>query len=146
MEYLNARFNKSRITVRCILLMAFSIHVLIAQVVLPKFNHGQDFLFFSTWSLFSGGPRQSIHDLTWDDGNTYFFKDHRSGKLFSKVKIHTLFYLLGSKKFNRIEKDYLPKIKEYCNCDNIEVHRLSGSIYEHVILKKKLNIIDEFKL
>lgn len=146
MNHLKALFIKRQITVRSIVVITFLIHVMIAHILLPQFNHGKDFLFFSTWSLFSRGPSPSIHDLTWDEGATYFFRDHRLGGLSSKINIHTLFHLLRSKKIGRIQKDFLPRIREFCECNSVQLHNLSGSIYEHVILKKKLNISDELKL
>jgi len=125
---------------------AFLLHVLVAHVALPHLNEGKDFLFFSKWHLFGGEVRGSVFDLTWDEGQTYLFRDHRHSEKGSDLVTPTLFYLLGANNFERIRQDFLEKIRRDCQCLTVKVHQLSGSLYEHIVLKRPLSLENEFEL
>lgn len=113
-------------------------NLIMSHFVLPTYNNNKDFLFFSTWRLFSGGAREEIVDITWDGGLTYFFRDHRLMHWFSGMDKLTLLHLLQTYDFDRIRNDFLPILEDRCQCHQVEIHVLKGSFYNHIVLREPL--------
>jgi len=54
--------------------------------------------------------------------------------------INTLYYLVNNRNIDRIKKDYSQALRKFCNCQKLELITLSGSIYQHILLKEKLEL------
>ena len=137
---------KQYLSIRSLVVAAFFLQVFMAHLALPLFNGGRDFLFFAPWWMYSSGPKPMVYDLTWNNGESYFFRDHRSDPIASQIDTHTLFHLLSTKNLDRIGQDYGAKLKDLCGCDSLEVHELSGSLYKHIIQKTPLAASNKFPL
>lgn len=124
----------------------FLFNLVVSQILLPRFNANIDFLFFSTWRLFSGGVRENVYDLTWDEGKTYYFRDYRRTEFTKNIDTVTLMHLLQSDQLNPALQSYVSIIKSKCQCQEIEIHQLSGSLYDHIIQKKNLTAKKVIKL
>ncbi len=131
---------------KSIVLFYFLILVGISHWALPVFNDGNDMLFFSTWSLFSDKTQSSVVDITWDNGESYLLRDH--DRFFTQSKIdRTLFYqLVKDRKINDIKNQFSSLLIQYCRCGYLELQILSGSLYQHFILKEKLKVLEKTQL
>jgi hypothetical protein len=104
-----------------------------AHVFLPSVLHVGNFFVFSKWNLFAEGPYREIYDLTWDGGETFLLRDHRSQLPANRSR---LFYYLMSNRVDGIRKRFLPRLQKMCKCDSIEYVTLESSLYDFYILKK----------
>ena len=129
--------------------------LLTAFVILPNFNHSKDFFIFARWSLFNSKPRKVVYDITWDEGESFLFRDHRKKAHSLGVHTFTLFYLMMNKQYNRnwasqefgrIQKDHLENLKKVGPCEKLQVVDLKGSLYQHIILKEDLEMVESTPL
>lgn len=127
-------------------IVGFFIMVLISTVILPLANDSEDFYFFSSWNMFAFGSEKPCVDITWDNGKTFLFKDHRQKILASGVNVHALFYLTNTLDTAKIQDDYLRKIKSYCGCETVELVTLNSSLFDHFVLKKEASILRRMPL
>ncbi len=127
-----------------LLIFILSLYVATAHIFLPL-SKKKEFLFLYEWSLFVNMPRAFIYDITWDGGKTFLVRDYRGQVEGTKAlsrKWHTFFYLLINKR-EKIKK-YHSIILKFCECKNIYLVKLKGSLTDHIIYKKPLQI-EEFK-
>lgn len=112
--------------------------VIISHIVLPTFNNGKDWFLFSTWALFVTPPAPV--DISWNQGQTFLFRDHQAPAKNAGIDIHSLFFLVKSHNLKMIEELYKTDILKICHCNDLEFVELQGTLYEHIILKKHLTI------
>ena len=124
---------------RFLLLAILLIYISISHVFLPLFNKS-DFLFFFKWNMFSSMPLTSVYDITWDEGQSFLFKDHRQKAKAYGINTLTLFYFLMKADDKRIKKFFYSQLMDFCKCQKIEIFKLQGSLADHIIYKKQLKI------
>ena len=90
--------------------------------------------------MFSSMPETLTYDITWDEGQSFLFRDHRKRAISAGINLNILFYLLGKADENRIKKDFYSELTDLCQCQNLEIFKLKGSLAEHIIYKKQLKI------
>ena len=133
-----SRISLDRLLLPAILL----IYISISHIFLPVFQVGQySSLFFARWNMFSFSPYKSVRDITWDEGRSFFFRDYRKKAAYSGVLIWGI-----SNHFYRIRTIKLPKhlheqIINFCKCQSFDVVLLKGSLSEHIIYRKQLEIL-----
>lgn len=124
--------EKSLVFSMCFVFLLFS------QVLVPQLNDGKDIFVFSSWSLFSNGPSETVHDLTWDSGQTFLFRDHRTNATNSKINLTTLKYLLDSGSLETLEKDFCPSLIVLSGGAPVEIVTLKNSWSAHMFSKQEL--------
>ena len=129
---------------RFFLISILILYISISHVVLPA-TQKTDFLFFFTWNLFSFLPAESIHDITWDKGQSFLFRDHKQKAKDKDINLNTLFHFVSNKKHKKI-KYFQSKLTKLCECENIYLYQLKGTLSEHIIYKKQLKILRKKKL
>ena len=126
---------------RILLIFILSFYIVIGHIFLPMFGK-RDFFFLFRWDLYTFMPPNFVHDLTWDQGNTFLLKDHRK-----KIKKLYIFrYLVITKNLNRIRKDYKDSLLKLCQCKSIHFVSLKGFLMDHLIYKKSLEIVESTEL
>ena len=126
------------------LLIVFS-YIGVSLFILPYFQKS-DFLFFFNWKLFNLKPAHFVFDIGCGEKEDLFlFRDYSKINLdLSRKSRQALFYLI-QKKSSRI-KNYQEDIKALCQFGSPYLIKLKGSLYEHIILKKDLEVITKMKL
>lgn len=120
--------------------------VLISTLLLPALNNSKDFLLFTTWNMFSFNSQKKSVDITWDNGKSFLFRDHRVRASQQGINMHALFYLLNSNKQDKIRTSYLEKLRRYCLCEKIDIYFLQSDFFEHFILNKEPVALKKFML
>lgn len=95
--------------------------------LLPRFNRGKDFFYFSTWNMFSEDVRTQVSDITWGDGKQYLMRDHRSTFEALNLDITVLFFLIQNHEIEKVRSDYGEIIQQICQCQNYELKILKKS-------------------
>ena len=115
----------------------------VSLFILPYFQK-TDFLFFFNWRLFDLKPFHFVFDISCGEKEDLFlFRDHSKINVdLSRKFIHVLF----NPKKARIIKNYQEDIKAFCQFDSPYLIKLKGSLYEHIILKKNLEVMEKVKL
>ena len=138
-----------QIKVKKWLLAYVLIYVVVSHVAIPLFDSFKknNFLFFYDWNIFSSGPEKEVIDLTWDNGKTFFLLDHlpRADRSI-RVDFFTFYYYLDTKNMDVLRKDYIPKIKELCQCQKIEYIRFKSSYWQHYNRKEGREIVEKITL
>ena len=129
---------------RFLLIFILGLYVATAHIFLPAFNR-KEFYFLYQWSLFVNMPDKFIYALTWDEGKSFLLRD-KTEELRSVVKPYILRYLLDRKDLERIRKDYKESLLKLCECLAIYFVELKGSLSDHFIHKKELEIVESIKL
>ena len=134
-----------KISLRQILIsVILIIYISISHIILPAFNKSH-FLFFSDWVLFSFTPREYVYDISWDEGKTFLLRDHKQKVPFSFNKqdffkgnkfINSIFF----NDYKSLQEKFVLDIKTKCQCENLQFFKLKGSIADHIIYKKQLEI------
>ena len=86
-------------------------------------------------------PKIFVYDITWDGGKTFLIRDYRQKAQGTNVlarEWHTLFYLLRIK--SEKIRQYHSIILKFCECKAIYRVKLKGSLTDHIIYKKPLQI------
>ena len=130
---------------RFFLISILILYISISHIVLPA-TKKTDFLFFFTWTLFHFMPMENIHDITWDKGQSFLFRDHKQKAKDKDINLNTLFYFVISNKHAKAKKNFLSKLIKLCECENIYLYQLKGTLSEHIIYKKQLKILRKKKL
>ena len=117
----------------------------VSLFILPYFQKA-DFLFFFHWRLFDLTPSHFVFDISCGEKEDLFlFRDYSKINLdISEKPLRTLFYLMRKKA--RSIKNYQEDIKAFCQLDSPYLIKLKGSLYEHIILKKDMEVIEKMKL
>jgi hypothetical protein len=118
------------------------LYLSISHIILPVINKGQDFLFFSTWDMYSHRPSSSVVDLTWDEGATYLIRDFRNEASKSGVNIHAIFFLLNAGKFEKLREIHKQSILDFCKCEKVFIFHKDIGLYDHLIQKQSGSITD----
>lgn len=92
--------------------------------------------------MFSG-PLIETYDLSWDQGQTFLFRDYADIAPKKGVLVHPLFSLVQVKEFEKLNIYYKPQLKKICQCESVTVYRLQNSMYEHIFNKTKSNNIEK---
>ena len=121
------------------------IYIGIAHVGLPYFKRS-DFLFFYNWDLFSSQPKKIVYDITCDQSKSFLFRDLRKQAKLHNINIHVLFALVNRKNIKRISKDYKSSLKLFCHQRKPVLVKMKGSLAEHIIFKKPLEIMERIEL
>ncbi len=119
---------------RLIILVCFSF-LTISHVAIPYLNNGKDFFIFSSWRLFSSGPRESISDISWDEGQSFLYRDHRKEAKRIGINIHTLFYLLNTQKSARLQRDYCYALRTLSKGGPLKIYNMKGPLADHIFKK-----------
>ena len=131
------------ITNRPRILAILFIYILISHIFLPM-AHRRAFLFFARWDMFSYRPYHFIYDITWDEGQSFLFRDHRKSAKYSGVQVWALFYRLYPYRYpNKMDiPKYLRKqIINFCKCESFNLILLKGSLSDHIIYNKQLKTV-----
>ncbi len=121
-------------------LIIIALYTTVAHFCLPQWNDGKDFLFLSAWNLFGGGIKTQVYDITWDQGATYLVRDHQQLMSDGQIDKIRLFSALQKNQPQLIKTFHLKQIQNLCHCNDVQLATLSGSLYEHFILKKPLPV------
>lgn len=121
----------------------FCIFLMISHIFIPQWNQGEDYFIFSQWSLFSDPPRGVVTDISWDDGQTFLFRDHRGWVKRSGVNIHTLFSLLRRGAVQRLQKDYCLALMGFSKKQPIAIFRREGRLWDHLLAHKKMMTLEK---
>lgn len=140
MEISRYRNQKEIFRIRQWLFGFLAINIFFAHYVVPVYHADEDILFFGRWAMYSTGAKTKFNDITWDHRKTYLFRDHRLLARKSGINIFTLYHLLKGNDFKRIQRSFTEDVKDFCQCSELELHTLSGSIYEHMVLMKPLEV------
>lgn len=106
--------------------------LLMSFLFIPRFNHGDNFFIFYKWDIFSSSPKKIIYDITWDDGQSFLFRDHRDKAKKLGMNVPLLFYLSQTQKLQRIKKDHLKSLKKLGLCEKLLFLKLEGPLYKHI--------------
>ena len=122
------------------LLLILFFYICVSHIFLPL-SKKKDFLFFYQWALFNCLPMERVYDITWDEGKTFLFRDYSQKVKNTGINIHTLFYLLASEKgIAAINQYFYSDLASFCKCQNIKLFELKGSLSDHIIYKKQLEV------
>jgi len=98
------------------------------------------------WKMFSG-PLFETYDLSWDQGQSFLFRDYAEAAPKKGVLIHPLFSLVQVKEFEKLNTYYKSQLKKICQCESIIVYRLDNSMYEHIFGKSRpTNLVKVFEV
>ena len=114
--------------------------------VIPQFNNGRDIFLFSRWRLFADPPKKFIYDITWDEGHSFFFRDHRKSAKTKGIKIYSLFHSIQNGDPQRIKSNHLKMLKKTGSCEKLWLVKLKGPLYKHILFKEKPEKITESKI
>ncbi len=120
------------------------VYISISHIILPAFNKSH-FLFFSDWVLFSFTPLESVYDISWDGGKSFLLRDHRQKIPFSfqnqdSFKGNKFINSVLFNDYKTLKEKFVLDIKTKCQCENLQFFKLKGSIADHIIYKKQLEI------
>lgn len=118
--------------------------VLISHLMLPILNDGKDWYLFSTWKLYA--ISKPPIDISWDDGRTFLFRDHRVAARAAGINIYSLFFHLDPKNVNLIRDKYKSQILKLCNCEDLKLIQFKGTLFDHIVGKKPLAITAKQKI
>ena len=96
--------------------------------------------------MYSYMPKKYVRDITWDNGKSFLFRDHRRKAKKLGINIHELFYILNRSNYKRVRKYFYPQLTKLCQCNHINLVKLKGSLAEHIFYKKQLEITKQNKL
>ena len=128
-----------------ICILFFVVYTCIAHFVLPVFNDGKDFVFLSTWSMFSSPP-PIAYDISWDDNKQFLFFGHFEEIKKNGIKSNILYTLLSQKDVQSIVKIYKHKIKKICNCESLSLVVLKSSLPEYLFHNKEIEVTESIPL
>ena len=98
------------------------------------------------WKMFSG-PLFEAYDLSWDQGQSFLFRDYAGVAPKKGVLIHPLFSLVQFKEFEKLNIYYKPQLKKICQFESVVVYRLDISMYEHIFGKSRpTNLVKVFEV
>jgi len=98
------------------------------------------------WKMFSG-PLLETYDLSWDQGQSFLFRDYSDIAPKRGVLVHPLFSLVQVKEFEKLNTYYKPQLKKICQCESVVVYRLDNSMYEHIFGKSRpTNLVKVFEV
>lgn len=103
-----------------------------SQVLIPGFNGGRDIFLLSSWSLFSHRPTERIHELTWDGGQSFLFRDYRTEATVSKINLTTLKHLLDSWELETLKKHFCPSLLSLSGGSPVGIVSLKGTWAKHI--------------
>lgn len=129
---------------RTILIFYTIFYISISHIVLPFFDVN-NFLFFYNWNLFSvqGRENPSVYDLTWDNGDSFLYRDHRDKpEIIHRVNLKAIFSLLHSGNVEKIREEHLESLMEVCQCHEIESVKIRGTFYTYLLGKRKTEILE----
>ena len=115
----------------------------ISFIIIPHCNHGKNIFLFDRWALYAGGPKKSIYDITWDEGHSFLFRDHRKT---GAVELLNLYYMVRRKNIQGIKKDHLKSLKKLGACNRLWLVKFKGPLYKHILFKEDLKIIEKVPL
>jgi hypothetical protein len=134
--------------------LIFIIMLFISHVLLPKYNDTKDWFFFSAWKLYSSSDHKRTYDLSWDQGKTFFFRDHRDLAWKSGIDVRKAFVFFNryvgaqgghNKEVLKVQLEMqLDNLKNFCKCNKFYLYQIGISRFDHIILKKEaaINIME----
>ncbi len=129
-------FLFSRFSIWIILL----VYISISHIALPMAGKG-NFLFFFTWDLFSFMPsNKRTVDITWDNGKTFLFRDHRKTAKRAGIQLHRLYSLRRKQNTKAINHFFRARLIDLCQCQTVYLVKLKGTLAQHYIFKQQLKI------
>ena len=127
---------------RLLLYVILIIYISISHIFLPAFKTRRHFsLFFARWSMFSFPPYKSINDITWDGGRSFFFRDYRKKAIQSGVSIQSIFVRFYHIRTIKMPQYLHEQIINFCKCQRFDIVLLKGSLFDHIIYKKQLEVL-----
>lgn len=130
---------------RFLLALILFIYICVSHIFLPLAGK-KDFLFFFTWSLFDDLPPEEVYDISWDEGRTFLFRDYKAELSRMEIDTNRLFYMLKPKKKHLLIRYFYPQLARLCECKNLKLFELKGSLSDHIIYKKKLEVQKQISL
>ena len=101
-------------------ILVFVCYLSIAQIILPYFNKGEDFFFFAKWSMFSNGSKGISYDISWDEGETFLFRDYKEEAKSLGINVHIIAYLVNSAKYEKL-KNFKSSLTKIASPDKIAI-------------------------
>lgn len=121
----------------------FVIYLFMAHVVLPEFYDGKDLFVISSWDLFSFDSDVYVTDIAWNNRKSFLRRDKMNTINRYGLNPHVLSKKIERKQLNL--KD-IEGVKRMCECEDLELLTMKGQLYQHIIMKRELPIIEERKL
>lgn len=132
-------------------ILALSLLVFItafAQVIIPIFNEDRDVFFLSTWHLFSTPKAEYVYDVNCrsDDGKLiYLLRDKNQKALSIGISANFIKDYFSQQTTDAADTQrelYKKKLLIICNSE-IRLLKLQLSYFEHYVLKKNGNIVEQ---
>ncbi len=139
-DFISWRAEPSEV-IRYIQIVYVVLTLLISFFVIPHFNNGRDIFLFSDWRLFADPPQAFIYDITWDEGHSFLFRDHRKRAGAVGIKIYSLFRLTQNENIQRIKVDHLKMLRKMGSCEKLWLVKLRGPLYKHILFNENLERI-----
>ena len=126
---------------RLLLFIFILFYVSTSHIFLPALKKN-DFLFFFQWNMFTFMPLERVYDITWDEGKTFLLRDYRQKAGNVGINIRRFFPIITfNEERTAIIKAYFYKDIIYlCRCQKLKLFELKGSLSDHIIHKKPLEV------
>lgn len=117
-------------------------YFLVAFVAIPRWNKRRDFLIFNEWDLFSLEP-VNAWDLMWYKENEaiFYFRDLVVPNRASNYFIYPMVRMMNRGNVAWIRKHRKDFLLRACQCNQVFFVRMKGSLREHIIDQKELEMI-----
>jgi hypothetical protein len=86
--------------------------------------------------MYSGHQISEVTDITWDNGKTFLFRDHRLQASAANIDIFSLFHALLRTDKGVVRATFKEKLQAFCRCDSLYMVRQSNSFQAHIVQKK----------
>ena len=95
--------------------------------------------------MFSNGSKGISYDISWDEGETFLFRDYKEEAKSLGINVHIIAYLVNSAKYEKL-KNFKSSLTKIASPDKIAIFELNGELHRHVLLGEKLDIIKKIEL
>ena len=85
-------------------------------------------------------------DITWDKGENFLFRDHIKKAKFFGINVFILFSMAQKEDTKAINYFFRQQLLDLCQCQTLYFVKLKGTLAQHIIYKKQLNILYQKKL
>lgn len=96
--------------------------------------------------MFSAAPGQSNFDISWDQGSTFLFRDHRQSAKANGLNLEAILFDLNAKDLQLIQTRHKAKLLQICQCQDLELFQLGGTFFDHIVLKENQPVLGRERL
>ena len=132
-------------TEKNILVAYFFCTVLVAHVLLPTFNDGEDFFLFYAWNMFSFNSDRKVTDISCPTDDQSLFRDKNQAAKEAKIDLVSLLHHIDFdlKNINQLQ---IEKIKKFCDTKNIKILKFKENYFEYFILMKRTQALEKISI